>query len=64
MHHLPQSRVLMGSLLYALGNDLSDRTCLDGCFESLVVECEDVARDQLGMQSDRCAAITNPGQGE
>lgn len=31
---------------------------------NLVVECEDTARDQLGLKSDRGAAITNPGQGE
>lgn len=64
MHHLQQARVLTGGLLYAMGDDLSDRACLDGCFENLAVECEAIARDELGLQSDRDAAITNPGQGE
>ena len=53
MWHLRKARGLLGGLLCALGDDLGDRACLEGCFDGLAEECAQMARHQLGLRARR-----------
>ena len=50
IEHLGKARQLMTGLLCSVDGK-EDQVCLDGCFEGLIMECQDVATFKLGIVS-------------